>query len=424
MRSIMRPRAAAGVWTKHGHVWLHPEDTFPHPAVVLHEDPNTWRPAQAPAGVSNWGIASAKSDVDDVMGGMLGDMLRMTNSASLQQLYTPFNASAADLHDTPTQQFCKVLERRKLKDIEASTIQTLLSMHFTVKVTLCEVEGAVWRRVIVPSRISLRNLHDQVLCPAMGWSRGYHGYVFEDRSDGTVLGPTKPGDGINKSTGHIDCMHAGRHFHHVMSDQKVPLALLLQKVDDTCTYVYDLGDYWKHHLTLEAISEQRGDQQPKLLGGQGACPGEDSGGLATFAELLQSCKSGQISRDRIREVEQCVNYRVPWDGRPPRRFKPFAFDLRYHQMLLERMVAGPNVRKLRGNLTAIPSTAAEQDHQQDSFKVTTNGCNFCGERLAALKRCPRCRVYYCGAECQRKDWDIGVNGVRHKRVCRPQAATM
>ena len=58
--NAMHPRAAANVWTKHGHVWLHPEDRFPHPEVVLREDPKTWRPAHDPAGVSNWGMSDLK----------------------------------------------------------------------------------------------------------------------------------------------------------------------------------------------------------------------------------------------------------------------------------------------------------------------------------------------------------------------------
>ncbi len=51
------------------------------------------------------------------------------------------------------------------------------------------LEKDIWRVIRVPASTSLAVLHDQILGPVMGWSRGYHGYVFEDPRDGAVFGP-------------------------------------------------------------------------------------------------------------------------------------------------------------------------------------------------------------------------------------------
>jgi len=36
----------------------------------------------------------------------------------------------------------------------------------------------VWRRIVVSGGLNLQQLHDRVLCPAMGWVRNYHGFVY------------------------------------------------------------------------------------------------------------------------------------------------------------------------------------------------------------------------------------------------------
>jgi len=89
-------------------------------------------------------------------------------------------------------------------------------------------------------------MHDQILGPIMGWARGYHGYVFEDPRDGAVIGP-------KKRAGYIDMMHASMMYPSYMDDRKCPLALILRDVGDICYYTYDLGDNWRHTLTVEQV---------------------------------------------------------------------------------------------------------------------------------------------------------------------------
>lgn len=56
----------------------------------------------------------------------------------------------------------------------------------------------------------------------MGWSRGYHGYVFEDPRDGASIGP-------EKYSGRIDSMYVPMHYIKLMEDREFPLAALTNK---------------------------------------------------------------------------------------------------------------------------------------------------------------------------------------------------
>src|SRR5687767_4534040 len=52
---------------------------------------------------------------------------------------------------------------------------------FQLKIILAETEPAIWRRVLVPSNITLARLHD-VLQATMGWTNSHlHQFKIQDR---------------------------------------------------------------------------------------------------------------------------------------------------------------------------------------------------------------------------------------------------
>ena len=68
------------------------------------------------------------------------------------------------------------------------------STILTLRVEMSHLIPTVWRRVTAPAHITLHELHDRLLAPAMGWSRGYHSYAFRPVSwagDCAWFGPTK-----------------------------------------------------------------------------------------------------------------------------------------------------------------------------------------------------------------------------------------
>ncbi|CAN0111089.1 unnamed protein product [Heterosigma akashiwo] len=328
------------------------------------------------------------------MQGAIQQMMQMMNA---QNMYLSAN------YPNPVEQFCSALEKRKFKMVNAPEVLALMDKIFVIKIALGRgAEEHCWRRFRVPASTSLNVLHDQIITPIMGWARAYHGYVFIDRRDGSVLGPAK-------YSGYIDMMHAAMHYHYVMDDRKIPLACLLREVGDACDYTYDLGDSFCHVLTVEEVAdggEQEGDQGVQLLAGHGACPPEDSNGLGDkgidgYVELVEKYQRRPKScKAEIREAEGSVNYRQNWLTGLPVPFRPGSFDLNFHRLMLSAMLAGPRVQK-KGFVGF-----------SDEVTEVTAGCARCGDRLRPLHKCARCRrAAYCGRECQKADWK------EHKKVC-------
>jgi Plasmid pRiA4b ORF-3-like protein len=166
----------------------------------------------------------------------------------------------------------------------------------TIKVTLAGSQPPIWRRLQVPSTITLRALHD-VLQAAFGWE-DYHMWVFE-----TPLGRY----GLPDRDLEISSAAAKR------LDQIAP------RKGDRFGYTYDFGDDWEHIIVVEAISNpEPGIAYPHCLTGRRACPPEDCGGIWGYDYLIE------ILTDPKHEEHQ---ERLEWLGLDsPSQFDPSAFD--------------------------------------------------------------------------------------------------
>jgi hypothetical protein len=104
---------------------------------------------------------------------------------------------------------------------------------------------------------------------------------------------------------------------------KYTLGNLLKLPGDTFTFIYDLGDNWKHIVKLTDIrptpyKETDGDYAGAvLIAGQGACPPEDVGGVEGYADMLKALEDSNEDDD---EREEYLN----WIGRES---APELFDL-------------------------------------------------------------------------------------------------
>eukprot|EP01104_Vermistella_antarctica_P020311 TRINITY_DN864_c0_g1_i2.p1 TRINITY_DN864_c0_g1~~TRINITY_DN864_c0_g1_i2.p1 ORF type:complete len:444 (+),score=88.20 TRINITY_DN864_c0_g1_i2:48-1334(+) len=400
-RSMKKP-APPSTWPLHGHVRLSPsDDPRLYPSVIRKQDPAVWvPPAPGPKGVVAWQLVDDDDDSDEDDG--MDDLSRMMGGVMAGNLY--INKLS------PYEQFCEVLEERKLKALKSNeAIQELINTKsFVLNIRLAFCEDYVWRRFRVPAHCSLDKLHDQIITPIMGYARAYHGYVFMDRKDGAVFGP-------KKYSGYIDMMHVGMHYHYVADDRKVPLAFVVQKAGDLLQYCYDLGDQWEHMITVEeVVSSDECQTAVELIDGRGAPPPEDSNGLKSkgpraYRQLLEICKKTPKSaavKQATQEIERSAsNYTSSWLTGRPIKFKPFDYDLEFHRLMLRGMLLGPEVKKC-GLVGSI-----------DPFKEVVKSCQTCGERLKRLSRCAGCaKVFYCGRECQLKDWKA------HKPQCKKTQA--
>ena len=166
----------------------------------------------------------------------------------------------------------------------------------TIKVTLAGSQPPIWRRLQVPSTMTLRALHD-VLQVAFGWE-DYHMWVFE-----TPLGRY----GLPDRDLEISSAAAKR------------LGQVAPHKTDRLGYTYDFGDDWEHIIVVEAISSpEPGIAYPRCLTGRRACPPEDCGGIWGYDYLIE------ILTDPAHEEHQ---ERLEWLGLDsPSQFDPSAFD--------------------------------------------------------------------------------------------------
>ena len=122
-----------------------------------------------------------------------------------------------------------------------------------LKIRLLDISPMIWRRVLVPESVSLRELHGVVQL-AMGWE-GIHLFEFAVR-------------GVR---------YAGLGLSGLSSD--VALADFRFRRNAKFRYAYDMFCGWAHEIRVEQrLAAVLGKRNPQCVGGAGACPPEDCGG--------------------------------------------------------------------------------------------------------------------------------------------------
>jgi len=166
---------------------------------------------------------------------------------------------------------------------------------YQIKVTLCESKPPIWRRILVPSDITLAKLH-RILQAVMGW---YDAHLHQFIVGGVYYGVPDPDD-----------------FIEIKSERRVRLNQIVAGEKSKFTYEYDFGDSWEHELLVEKIvPPENGVRYPVCIKGKRACPPEDVGGVWGYAEFLEA----------IRDPEHAEHEDyVEWIGG---EFDPEAFDL-------------------------------------------------------------------------------------------------
>ncbi len=164
---------------------------------------------------------------------------------------------------------------------------------YQLKVTLLGLRPPVWRRILVPSNVSLPRLHD-ILQIAMGWTDSHlHAFSVDGRSFG------EPDPDLDME-----------------NERSWRLNQLLKQPKDKLVYEYDFGDNWQHQVLLEKILEpEPGVSYPVLVAGKRAAPPEDVGGIWGYAEFLDA-----IADPSHPEHEEYLD----WVGE---EFDPEAFDV-------------------------------------------------------------------------------------------------
>ncbi len=169
---------------------------------------------------------------------------------------------------------------------------------YQLKVTLRGSRPPIWRRVLVPGRYTLGDLH-WVIQFVMGWTNSHlhHFDVF-----GTYYSLPMP--------------YSGWEDAEEQDARKVRLAEIAPQAKTKFRYEYDFGDSWDHDVLVEKILPPDPKlKHPVCLAGKRACPPEDVGGVWGYAEFLEA-----IADPEHEEHEMYLE----WIGG---EFDPEAFDL-------------------------------------------------------------------------------------------------
>ncbi|MDO4927091.1 MAG: plasmid pRiA4b ORF-3 family protein [Turicibacter sp.] len=152
-----------------------------------------------------------------------------------------------------------------------------------------ELEGLnVWRRVVMPAEVSFNALH-RVIQYSMGWYN-CHLYQFELPGELILVETSEEVEEYSwmNEMPTYDGRPRLRKTYRLSKNVKVDKYV---KVGQSIPYVYDMGDYWEHQITVEKMVEDYPYVYPICLEGEGACPPEDCGGVPGYLELLEIIKN-------------------------------------------------------------------------------------------------------------------------------------
>lgn len=154
---------------------------------------------------------------------------------------------------------------------------------YEIKVTLKYSNPVIWRKFIIPEKVSFKRLHDTIQF-AMGWYDCHlHEFVFEE--DKIIF------------TNNIEAVEETKYYKSIGKPQrmeqkdssKVKIDKYIKKYPKF-TYEYDFGDAWEHELEVLREIEEYPFGYPSLIGGEGDCPPEDCGGIGGYERLLEILK--------------------------------------------------------------------------------------------------------------------------------------
>jgi Plasmid pRiA4b ORF-3-like protein len=167
---------------------------------------------------------------------------------------------------------------------------------FRLHVELEDVTPPIWRKVLVPSNITLADLHT-TLNEVMGWTNSHlHQFILRDRRFGDVTMPDS-------------------EELELEDERKVCLDALIGE-KQRVGYEYDFGDGWLHRVEVEKKLELDARLlYPLCVGGARACPPEDCGGPGGYEHLLEVLKD---------EKDEEYDDLVTWVGG---HFDPEGFDV-------------------------------------------------------------------------------------------------
>jgi hypothetical protein len=164
---------------------------------------------------------------------------------------------------------------------------------YELRVVVRDIEPAIWRRLRVPARVTLAELHE-VLQIAFGWKNCHlHDFTVGE----ACFGMAEVADEVL-----------------VVDERTAPLGAVARE-GTMFTYRYDFGDDWEHEVVVERAVDGTPEIRLECTDGERAGPLEDSGGAHGYMHTLE------VLRDHNHEEHAEVRQ---W---APKKFDTARFDV-------------------------------------------------------------------------------------------------
>jgi hypothetical protein len=144
---------------------------------------------------------------------------------------------------------------------------------FRFRITLQDVQPAVWRRIEVPGTYSFWDLHVALTDVFGWWDSHLHEWNVPNLETGAMERLGMWDDGDTEITMDWDVDLAARFIPDGLAQ---------------VIHQYDFGDGWVHLVEFEGLHpKEKGVAYPRCLEGENACPPDDCGGPWGYEELLE-----------------------------------------------------------------------------------------------------------------------------------------
>ena len=159
------------------------------------------------------------------------------------------------------------------------------SRIYQIKITLRDIDPPIWRRLQVPGKTTLPDLHLMIQA-VMGWDNGHlHGYTIRDVSY------SAPDPDFDDS--------------EFEDETRVRLDKVCPRARASFLYIYDFGDCWEHDILVEKIlPPEPVVDYPRCLAGERRCPPEDVGGVYGYEDFLKAMRNPK-HKEHAHYLEWC-----------------------------------------------------------------------------------------------------------------------
>ena len=193
--------------------------------------------------------------------------------------------------------------------------------RYTLRIALRDHKPTIWRKVDVPSNLSLRHLGDLILS-LMGWDGGHLNQFVKGN---VCYLPYYQREPSGEADFDWNCEN--------VNQEDYTIADLVAAKGRSVRFEYDFGDGWEHEVRLSDVAEYEDGEAREIVfrGGKRACPPDDCGGVWGYEELLEILSrlkaGGKLSDDELEHLEW-----ADWD----KDYDPEALDLDRCRMVVER----------------------------------------------------------------------------------------